>query len=47
MIAHEGRATSWDSPEESAMHYVDLDDDAELTEEEWLPTDEPVHDEDE
>lgn len=38
LIAREGRATSWDSPEESAMHYVDdstLDDD--LAEEEWDP----------
>lgn len=35
LIAREGRATSWDSPEESAMHFVDGDDD--LTEEEWAP----------
>lgn len=46
MIAREGRATSWDSPEESAMHYVDVDDDAELSEQEWLPSDQPVTDED-
>lgn len=38
MVAREGRATSWDSPEESAMHYVDDDDDG-LVEDEWLPTD--------
>ena len=47
MVAYEGRATSWDSPEESAMHYVDDDsDDDELTEVEWEPGDEPS-DEDE
>lgn len=41
MIAREGQPTSWDSPEESAMHYVNDDDDAslrgELAEEEWGP----------
>lgn len=41
LIAREGRATSWDSPEESAMHYTDGDesfeDDDELTEQEWEP----------
>lgn len=42
MVAREGRATSWDSPEESAMHYVDADDDGELTEEEWDPRAEGV-----
>jgi hypothetical protein len=46
LIAREGRATSWDSPEESAMHYVDGDED-ELTEVEWDPSDEPLQDEDE
>lgn len=39
MLAREGRATSWDSPEESAMHYVDGDDEGELTEAEWEPSD--------
>lgn len=47
MVAREGRATSWDSPEESAMHYVDGDDQDGLTEVEWQPSDEPVRDEDE
>lgn len=47
MVAREGRATSWDSPEESAMHYTDGDDGDELTEVEWDPADEPVRDEDE
>lgn len=42
LIAREGQATSWDSPEESAMHYVDLDDATDddgddLAEEEWDP----------
>lgn len=39
LVAREGQATSWDSPEESAMHYTDGDDD-DLTEEEWSPEDE-------
>jgi hypothetical protein len=47
MVAREGRATSWDSPEESAMHYVDGDEEDELTEVEWEPSDEPLRDEDE
>jgi hypothetical protein len=47
MIAREGRATSWDSPEESAMHYVDGEDEGDLAEEEWVPTDRRVPDEDE
>lgn len=47
MVAREGRATSWDSPEESAMHYVDGDEDDVLTEVEWDPSDEPLRDEDE
>lgn len=34
LIAREGQATSWDSPEESAMHYVDGDGE-DLTEAEW------------
>lgn len=41
MVAHEGRATSWDSPEESAMHYIDagvLDEDLDAGEPEWTPT---------
>jgi len=46
LIAREGRPTSWDSPEESAMHYVDVDEE-ELTEVEWEPSDEPLRDEDE
>ena len=49
-IAHECRTTSWDSPEESAMHYHDPDDnpaDAELTEVEWDPSDEVPRDEEE
>lgn len=46
MVANEGSATSWDTAEESAMHYMDGDDD-ELSEVEWQPSDEPVHDEDE
>lgn len=41
LVAREGRATSWDSPEESAMHYVDIDgevDDGDvLSEVEWDP----------
>lgn len=37
MVAREGRATSWDSPEESAMHYVGDDGEGDLTEEEWQP----------
>ena len=47
LVAREGRATSWDSPEESAMHYVDGDEEDELTEVEWDPADEPLQDEDE
>lgn len=48
LLAREGRATSWDAPEESAMHYVDGDEeDAELLEEEWLPSDEVRPGEDE
>lgn len=47
LVAHEGRATSWDSPEESAMHYVDGDEEDQLREVEWEPSDEPVRDEDE
>ncbi|WP_194092410.1 DUF5709 domain-containing protein [Ornithinimicrobium flavum] len=40
MVAREGRATSWDSPEESAMHFVDGDEGLDdLTEVEWEPTD--------
>ena len=40
MVAREGRATSWDSPEESAMHFVDGDEDQDdLTEVEWQPRD--------
>lgn len=49
-IARECRTTSWDSPEESAMHYHDPDDDPaqdELTEVEWDPSDEARSDEDE
>ncbi|GAA1170019.1 DUF5709 domain-containing protein [Ornithinimicrobium humiphilum] len=46
LVAREGRPTSWDSPEESAMHYTDGDED-ELTEVEWDPADEPVGDDDE
>ena len=46
LIAREGSPTSWDSPEESAMHYVDQDSD-ELPEVEWQPSDEPALDEDE
>lgn len=39
MVAREGRATSWDSPEEAAMHYADEDDDlgGEFSEAEWSP----------
>lgn len=40
LIAREGQATSWDSPEESAMHFVDdtdFDEGDDLTEEEWDP----------
>lgn len=37
MVAREGRATSWDSPEEAAMHYVGDDDDSDLDEAEWNP----------
>ncbi|WP_192498569.1 DUF5709 domain-containing protein [Ornithinimicrobium pratense] len=44
LIAREGQATSWDSPEESAMHYVDDaggedlgSSDAVLAEVEWDP----------
>lgn len=47
MIADERSVTSWDSAEESAMHYVDGDDEDALTEVEWQPSDEPVADEDE
>lgn len=47
MVANEGSATSWDTAEESAMHYVDGDDADLLTEVEWAPSDEPVADEDE
>lgn len=47
MVAREGRATSWDSPEESAMHFVDDDTDETLTEVEWEPSDVPATDEDE
>ncbi|WP_202863582.1 DUF5709 domain-containing protein [Ornithinimicrobium avium] len=47
MVANEGSATSWDTAEESAMHYVDIDDADELTEVEWQPSDEPVPHEDE
>lgn len=42
LVAREGRATSWDSPEESAMHFVDGDDDGlddDLPEVEWEPAD--------
>lgn len=45
-VAQEWRAASWDSPEESAMHYVDGEDE-ELSEVEWDPSDEPAPDEDE
>lgn len=41
MVAREGRATSWDSPEESAMHFVDGDEEDDLTEVEWEPGDQP------
>lgn len=47
LVAREGRATSWDSPEESAMHYTDGDEDDQLTEVEWEPTDEPARTEEE
>lgn len=47
LVANEGSATSWDTAEESAMHYVDGDDADELTEVEWDPSDDPVTDEDE
>ena len=47
LVAREGRATSWDSPEESAMHYIDGDEEDELTEVEWDPSDEPLRDADE
>lgn len=46
LVAREGRATSWDSPEESAMHYTDGEDD-DLTEEEWTPASETARDEEE
>lgn len=41
LVAFEGRATSWDSPEEAAMHYVDSEEDegGTLTEVEWEPSD--------
>lgn len=45
LIAREGQATSWDSPEESAMHYVDVDDADDLAEEEWDPRAEGVAEE--
>ena len=38
LLVREGRATSWDAPEESAMHYCDGSED-ELLEDEWLPSD--------
>lgn len=49
LVAREGRATSWDSPEESAMHYVDDEDadEGELTEVEWDPSDRRDRSEDE
>lgn len=47
LVAREGRATSWDSPEESAMHYVGDDDEDELLEEEWDPASERTGDEEE
>ena len=47
LVADEGSPTSWDSPEESAMHYVDGDDADELIEVEWTPSDELASDEDE
>ncbi len=47
LVADEGSPTSWDAPEESAMHYVDGDDTDELDEVEWTPSDEVVQDEDE
>ncbi len=47
LVAREERATSWDSPEESAMHYVDGEEADELSEVEWEPSDEPVRNEDE
>lgn len=40
MVAREGRATSWDSPEESAMHFVDGEEEDDLAEIEWQPGDE-------
>lgn len=46
LVAREGSATSWDSPEESAMHFVDPETD-DLDEEEWDPAAEPRLDEDE
>ena len=47
-IARECRTTSWDSPEESAMHYHDPDaSQDELTEVEWEPSDEQQRGEDE
>lgn len=47
LVAQQWGATSWDSPEESAMHFVDGDSDSELTEVEWEPSDEPPAREDE
>lgn len=47
LVANEGAATSWDTAEESAMHYVDGEETEELTEVEWDPSDDPVADEDE
>ncbi|WP_151526241.1 hypothetical protein [Serinicoccus kebangsaanensis] len=47
-IARECHTTSWDSPEESAMHYHDPDSSREeLTEVEWQPSDEEPRSEDE
>ncbi|MGD8200071.1 DUF5709 domain-containing protein [Ornithinimicrobium sp. W1679] len=46
LVAREGRATSWDSPEESAMHYTDGEDD-DLSEEEWTPESVVARDEEE
>ncbi|MDO5739371.1 MAG: DUF5709 domain-containing protein [Ornithinimicrobium sp.] len=37
MLAREGKATSWDSPEESAMHYLDEEEDNRLEDERDTP----------
>ena len=41
LVAREGQATSWDSPEESAMHFVDPDAVDDDLEPEWSPTPTP------